>query len=343
MNPAVTIIVPCRNEEQYIARCLDSILATSWPHESLEVLVVDGMSDDNTRAIAATYATGHDCVRVLDNPRQTAPAALNIGLAHAAGDVIIRMDAHVVYPKDYVRRLVQALMRSGADNVGGTLVTVPGGDGIVAAAIARAMAHPLGVGNSYFRIGCKEPRWVDTVPFGCYRRDVFARIGLFDEDMVRNQDDEFNHRLIRQGGRILLEPGVTADYYARTSFAQLRRMFYQYGYYKPLVGRKTGGAKTLRQFAPATLIVVMAVLALAALVWPPAASVLAIVAGTYAVTLLVCAALASTGRGLRHAAVLAGAFATIHGSYGWGFLRGLGALRPSTSRLREPVTAPLSR
>ncbi|MGH7607745.1 MAG: glycosyltransferase family 2 protein, partial [Gemmatimonadales bacterium] len=267
MIPRVTVVLPCRNEGRYIAACLDSILAAAYPPERLEVLVVDGMSDDGTRERVARYAAAHPRIRLLDNPARIVPTALNVGIEAATGDVIARMDAHVVYPPEYLPRLVHALAESGADNVGGCIVTLPADGTAVAQAIAIALGHPFGVGNSHFRIGARGARFVDTVPFGCYRRDVFARIGLFDEDLVRNQDDEFNHRLVRRGGRVLLLPDVVSYYYARGSFAQVARMFYQYGAFKPLVARKVGRVMTLRQLVPAAFVSGLAAAALGALFW----------------------------------------------------------------------------
>jgi len=206
----VTVIVPCRNERRYIAACLDSILATAYPADRLEVLVVDGASDDGTRDAVRAYAAREPRVRLLDNPRRSAPAALNLGIRAARGEIIARMDAHVVYPPHYLPVLVEALLETGADNVGCPIVTLPADESATARAIACALSHPFGVGNSRFRIGSAVRREVDTVPFGCFRRDVFDRVGLFDEELIRNQDDEFNFRLIRSGGRVLLVPDVAA-------------------------------------------------------------------------------------------------------------------------------------
>ena len=197
---------------------------------------------------------------------------MNLGIAAAGGSVIVRMDAHVEYPGRLHLRAGGPLERSGADNVGGVCQTLPAGDSAVAKAVAFGMSHPLGVGNSHFRIGTLEDRWVDTVPFGCYRREVFDRIGLFDEELVRNQDDEFNLRLIRHGGRILLSPRIVCKYFARDSLAKLWRMYYQYGYFKPLVVRKVGGVMTIRQLLPPLFVLSLIVTGLAApwswLGWP---------------------------------------------------------------------------
>ncbi len=321
-RPRVSIVMPCRNEAAYIGPCLDSVLATDYPLDLVEVLVADGRSDDGTCEIVERCAARHSCVRLLDNPARITPAALNTAIRAATGDVIIRMDAHGVYPRDYVSRLVTALEETGADNVGGVVVTLPADNTPAARAIALAFAHPLGVGNAYFRIGVAGPRWVDTVPFGCFRRELFERVGMFDEELVRNQDDEFNLRLIGRGGRILLLPDVVSQYYARRSLGAVARMFYQYGYFKPLVARKAERIMT-RQLVPPLF--VLSLVATAALgIWVPAArAVLAGIVGTYAALILTGAALAARKHGVRCAAALAAVFAVMHVCYGVGYLRGI--------------------
>jgi len=321
-RPRVSIVMPCRNEAAYIAACLESVLATDYPLDRVELLVVDGRSDDGTREIVERYAARHSCVQLIDNPARITPTALNTAIRVATGELIVRMDAHVIYPRDYLPRLVSALQETGADNVGGVVVTLPADDTASARAIALAFSHPLGVGNAYFRIGVSGRRWVDTVPFGCFRREVFDRIGMFDEELVRNQDDEFNLRLIRRGGRILLLPDVVSHYYARRSLGAVARMFYQYGYYKPLVARKVERVMT-RQLVPPLFVLSLAVTGVLG-IWVPAARVLlAATAGTYAALVLTGAALAARKHGFRCAAALAAVFAIMHVSYGAGYLRGI--------------------
>ena len=246
----VSIVLPCLNEARNIRSCLDSVVASDFPKDQLEVLVVDGQSDDGTREIVFEFSKRYSWIRLLENMRRITPVAMNIGIQSAKGPIVMRMDAHTVYPTNYISGLVQWLIRSKADNVGGISIVRPANESSKAHAIAYALSHPWGVGNSHFRIGAAEPKWVDTVPFGCYWKEVFDRIGLYNETLVRNQDDEFNHRLIKHGGRILLVPEIVSFYTARESLEKLWTMFYQYGYFKPLAARAVGAVMTARQLIP---------------------------------------------------------------------------------------------
>jgi glycosyltransferase involved in cell wall biosynthesis len=322
-EPLVSIVVPCRNEEAFIGRCLDSILASEYPQSRLEVLVVEGLSTDRSREILARYAAAHPAIRLLDNPQGSTPAALNVGIRASSGDIIIRMDAHVLYPPDYIRRLVDGLRESGADNVGGVLETMPAEDTPIAKAIAIGLSHRFGVGNSHFRTGTRDRREVDTVPFGCFRREVFERNGLFDEELIRNQDDEFNFRLITRGGKVLLLPDVFCRYFARRSLGALSRMYYQYGYFKPLVARKVRRVMTVRQLIPALLVATLAVGAGLSPWLPAARAILAVVALSYAFLVLSFSLAAARKHGPSCGALLAAVFPVLHFSYGAGFILGI--------------------
>lgn len=344
-HPLVTIVVPCRNEERYIVECLDSILACDYPSDRLEVLVVDGMSDDGTRAVLADYAARNPLVRMLDNPRRITPVALNLAIGAARGEVIVRMDAHVVYPRNYVSRLVAALDEFGADNVGAVLRTLPANQTAMGKAIAIGMSHPFGVGTSYFRIGTDQPRWVDTIAFFCIRRATFDRVGMFDEELIRHQDGEFNARLIKSGGRILLIPDVVSYYYARATLRQVGRMFYQYGYFKPLVAKKLGRFMTVRQLIPPGFVLGLVVTGVAVLLWKPALILFGLVAGSYAGIVLGSAVQTALKQGPAVGAALAAVLPVIHVSYGVGFWRRVVELllpsrRTSAERAAE---LPLSR
>ena len=342
--PTVSVIVPCRDEERYIARCLDSIAATDYPRERLEVLAVDGVSEDRTRAIVADYGARYPFIRLLDNPGRIPPTAVNTGIRAARGEILVRVDAHGVYPPNYIPALVAALEQTGADSVGGVLVTLPANDTAIAQGIAIAMSHPFGVGNSYFRVGVREPRWVDTIAFFCCRRETFDRLGLFDETLARDEDSEFNGRLIQAGGRILLVPHVTAHYYARDSLWQLARMYHQYGYSKPLVARKLGRVTTVRQLVPAGFVTALAAATLA-LPWVPGAAALLVAAVVpYLVAVAACAIGAGLRRGgLRTVAALGLAFPIVHFSYGLGFLQSALKSLLGSGRPAPPVEMPQSR
>jgi glycosyltransferase involved in cell wall biosynthesis len=342
--PLVTVIVPCRNEGRWIGPCLESVLGNDYPQDRLEVLVVDGLSDDGTQEVVQSFASRFPQLRLVPNEKKITPAALNLGIAAARGRVVVRMDAHVEYPRDYISSLVELLEKSGADNVGGVCRTLPANDSTIARAVAFGMSHPLGVGNSHFRIGSAGERWVDTVPFGCYRREVFDRIGLFDEELVRNQDDELNLRLIKHGGRILLSPQVVCKYYARDSLPKLWRMYYQYGYFKPLVARKLGGVMTVRQLLPPLFVLCLIVTALAAPWSQLGLLAFAAVTGSYLLAIGAAAAAAVPRIGWKPAAAMFAVFPTLHLSYGCGYFRGtLEFLVLRRGRKGDAAAVPISR
>jgi len=320
--PHVSVIIPCRNEVKYIGACLDSLLASDYPRERLEILIVDGMSDDGTRAVVERYAGASPITRMVDNTQRVTPAALNLGLAHARGSIVMLMGAHAACSSSYISGAVAWLARSGADAVGGLCIARPGRDSAVGRAIAAAVSHPFGVGNSHFRTGVDEPRWVDTVPFACYRRELFDRVGHFDEQLLRDQDDEFNQRILRHGGRLLLVPGIASEYYARESFGQLWRMFFQYGYFKPLVVRKVGGVLTGRQLVPALFVSSLLLAALLAPALGVARLLFALALGAYMAVEMAVALTVTPRIGVRAGLALLLAFPVLHLSYGIGYLWG---------------------
>lgn len=326
MPKFVTIIIPCRNEEKHISTCLEAILQQDYPKDFLEILVADGMSTDKTRQILQSYSQKHDCIRWFENPGKIVPTGLNTLIQNAKGEVIVRMDAHNDYPRDYVSKCVHYLFKENVDNVGGVWSTMPASQTPVAKAIALAISSTFGVGNALFRTGVlKEPRMVDTVPFGCYRRDVFDRIGLFDEDLIRNQDDEFNSRLIKNGGKILLVPEIVSKYYTRPTFAKLWRMYFQYGYFKPLTVLKLGGIMTTRQLIPSLYIISLFVCALAGLFVHPMFhhSLLFWQCSLYLMANLLVSIRVSMGQNILLFPFLMVAYFTVHFGYGFGYLKGV--------------------
>lgn len=211
----VSIIVPAKNEERFIGDCLESILSQDYPKDKLEILVVDGMSTDRTREIVRKFEAQNSKseIKLLDNPKVITPSAMNIGIKNAKGEIIIKMDAHSIYDKDYVAKCVEHLMESGADNVGGVLKALSRKNTLGAKAIAISLSHFFGAAGSHFRTGTDKPREVDTVAFGCYWKKTFNRIGLYDERMAQIEDLELNYRLRETGGKIMLFPDIKAIYY----------------------------------------------------------------------------------------------------------------------------------
>ncbi|MBV9302329.1 MAG: glycosyltransferase family 2 protein [Acidobacteriaceae bacterium] len=215
--PTVSVIIPCRNEARFISKCLDSVLTNGYPLGRLEILVVDGMSDDGTREIGQGYAERYKQVQVLTNARKLIPCAVNIGVDEAKGEIVMRVDAHTVLEERYIERCVRVLVEYGADDVGGKLRIVARDDTSVGRTIVKALTQRVGVGNLRYRFAEPEkPEVVDTVPFFCCWRDVFDKIGPFNEKLARVEDVEFKRRLVRAGGQIMLAPGAAAVYQARS-------------------------------------------------------------------------------------------------------------------------------
>jgi len=222
-SPFVSVIIPCRNEQDFIAACLDSIALQDYPKENLDVMVTDGMSEDKTREIAEEKSSQYPFIRILSNKNKFTSYGLNVGIKAARGEIIVRMDAHARYEKDYISKCTEHLIKSKADNVGGVIKTLPKENTLMARAIAYCLSSLFGAGGSYFRTGSESPRWVDTVFGGCYRKEVFEKVGLFDERLIRSQDIEFNRRLKRAGGKILLVPEIISYYYPHSTFKKFLR------------------------------------------------------------------------------------------------------------------------
>ena len=316
--PDLTVVMPVRQEADFIERSVGAVLAQDYPG-SFEVLIADGASTDGTRAVLDRLAAADDRVAVLDNPDGIVPTGLNRALARARGHVVIRVDGHCEVPVDYARRCVGALLASGADCAGGVLHTE--GRSLEARAVALAQSSPLGVGGSRFRTGAGSPRYVDTLAFGAYRREVFDRIGNFDEELVRNQDDEFNLRLTQAGGRIWLDPSIQATYWSRASVRGAFRQYFQYGTYKVRVAQKRRTVPSVRSLVPAVLVagLVGATVVGAVRRGPRAAAapLVAYAAGT------VAAAAYEARRDPGAATLAPPAFAALHLGYGTGVWWGL--------------------
>lgn len=319
-KPFVSVVMPVRNEGNFIRDSVSALLHQDYEPQRLEIIVADGMSTDATRDILYELSKSVDgpSLQVIDNPRQIFSTGFNRGVAAARGDVIVMMGGHTVVDPDYVSKAVEALISHGADCVGGFIETVA----LDAASevIAIAMSSKFGVGGVAFRTMRNELREVDTVAFGAYRRTTIDRLGPVDEELVRNQDDEFNYRLRSAGGRILLVPSIKSRYYSRSSLGKLARQYFGYGFWKVRVMQKHHGQMQPRHFVPPLF--VAAVLGAGALSfwrsWP-----FLVLLGSYGSACLLAAAAVSRRVGSKYFFKLPWIFMILHISYGAGFLVGL--------------------
>jgi len=327
-KPFVSVIIPCRNERRFVAACLDSVLQSDYPPERMEILIADGMSTDGTRETLAGYGPR---IRVIDNVRRITPVALNLAIRQAKGDLILRVDAHARIPSDYISACVEASLTSGAENTGGVMVTLPQTPGIVGDAVVQTLSHRFGVGNSTFRTGAKEARFVDTVFGGCYRREVFDRIGLYNEDLPRSQDIEFNLRLKKAGGKTLLVPDIVSYYYARSQVLPFIRHNFINGIWAVLPFLHSDVVPvSWRHLIPLAFASALTFSLAAWAAHPLGKWLFAAVVVPYAlVNVAVSARIALSRKDLRFALLMPGLFACLHLGYGFGSLWGvcLGALQ----------------
>jgi succinoglycan biosynthesis protein ExoA len=320
MNPTVSIIIPCRNEQGYIQVCLKSALDQDLPDAGFEILVADGMSTDGTREYLQQIAKEHPQIRVLDNPGRIVSTGLNAAIRAARGEIIIRMDAHTIYAPDYVRQCLAVMKETGADNVGGPMQTVA--RTFMERAIRAVFHSALAVGGARSHQASYEG-YVDTVIYGCWQKSVFDRIGYFDEELVRNQDDEFNLRLTRSGGKIFQSPRVRSWYHVRGSLTTLFRQYMQYGYWKTLVIRKHRLPASFRHLVPGAFVGGLCFLMALGLFWSPALWAAAGLTLLYASAALMVSLITAARSQWVLLPVLPIIVGCYHFGYGYGFIRGL--------------------
>lgn len=320
--PFVTIIMPIKNEERYIERSFGAVLNQDYPPDYLEVLIVDGCSTDRTREIIANLSINSKfSISVLDNPSGIVPKALNIGLDNAKGEIVIRVDGHCEIQGDYVRVCVNQLITQNVECVGGAINTV--GDTYTAKTIALAMSTSFGVGNVGFRVSVGSTQLTDTVPFPAYPKRVFEQLGKFDEELLCNEDDEFNYRLLKSNGRILLVNDLKTIYYSRNSLNSLWKQYFRYGLWKVRVMQKHLGQMSIRQIIPAGFVLGLIASTGLALFLPWGMIPLAGVLALYIFANLSASLLTVFPQGWKHFPLLPITFSILHISYGLGFLIGL--------------------
>ena len=323
--PFISVILPVRNEEKYIEACVASIFAQDYPAEQMEVLFVDGRSEDSTVALLHEMQKAHPQIVVLDNPNRTVPYAMNIGIRESRGEVIVRLDAHAEYPADYVRLSVETLLSRDCDNAGGVFETR--GRGFMGEAIAEMLRTPLGVGNATYRL-TTEDGYVDTVPFGCFRRALFERIGGFDERMTRNQDNEINFRIRKNGGKIYLNHNIRVLYYCRDTMRGIMKMGFMNGKWNVITMALVPGSMGVRHFVPlafvlSTILLVLLTLLTRSMLF---GGLLALEWGAYLLLDCFYAYTIAREKGWRFFPVEVILYPAFHFAYGFGSLRGITAL-----------------
>ncbi len=326
MKSFVSLICPIRNEEKFIENFLKTIFYQDYPEDKMEIILVDGESSDKTYEIIKKNFSSKNNLFLLNNPNKTVPYALNLGIKNASGDIIIRLDAHAVYPPNYVSTLVYYLNKLNADNVGGAWETIPANNSLKARSIAIAISTPFGVGNASYRVIKNEDSEyipVDTVPFGCYKKEVFEKYGLFDEQLTRNQDNEFNERIISGGGKIYLIPSLKIKYFARENYSKLFRMFFQYGYFGPLVDIKLKRPTRIRRYIPTLFIISLILPLLLYLVFKPFVYITIVSGVLYLIAVSVISIYeAIRNKNLLLVPYLICAYFISHISYGLGYIAG---------------------
>ena len=320
----LSVVCPIYNEEKYIALFLDSLLRQDYPKDDLEILLVDGMSTDRTREIVCEYANRYSFIRLIDNPKRIVPVAMNIGIRQSNGEIIIRLDAHAIYPDNYFSVLSCALKELNADNVGTVCKTDVLNKTEKTLAIREVLSNRLGVGNSLFRTGIQEVQEVDTVPFGCWKREVFEKYGLYDVRLIRNQDIELSKRIIRGKGKIFIVPDTYCTYYARETFKALAKNNYDNGKWNILTVYYTGEihSLSLRHFIPLVFVLSLLLPVFLVPVWPCFGLVALLSLLSYLCLVSVVSAKLAMEKELNFC-YLVTSFAVLHLSYGIGSLVGI--------------------
>lgn len=315
----ISVVMPIYNEEKYIENCIDSLLLQDYPQECMEWIFVDGMSSDRTREVIEAYIEKHPkLIKILSNPNKTVPYAMNIGIKEARGKYIIRLDAHADYNTDYISKCVYYLDTTDADNVGGVAETKS--KGFVGNAIAKMLSSRFGVGNSEFRTN-GESGYVDTVPFGAFRREVFEKWGGYDERLTRNQDNEMNYRIRKNGGKIYLSSDIKLSYYCRDSIKSISDMAVKNGMWNVITMKLYPGSMGVRHFIPLAFLLSLIILPITSIIYHPIWWLFAFEMTLYFA--LDCLCSAKQASGIKEFILLVLLFPVFHITYGAGSLEGI--------------------
>ena len=324
MSFTTSIIIPCYNERPTIHLLLDALYGQSYPRPAMEVVIADGGSDDGTPNVIHAWRQQHPdlAVSIVENPTRSIPAGLNAAIQASSGEIIVRLDAHSKPNPDYVERAVAAVVEGRGQNVGGVWDIQPGGDHWMARSISAAASHPIGVGDARYRYS-DQAAFVDTVPFGAFKRSTLDQVGMFDETLLTNEDYEFNTRIRQAGGKIWFDPQIRSVYFARDNLSALARQYWRYGYWKVQMLRRYPRTIRWRQALPPLFVATLILLTLLSVFFGEALWVLIGVLGAYSLTLL----LTGVQQRIRQKKLFLClgvplSIATMHFSWGAGFLWG---------------------
>ena len=318
--PFISIVIPMRNEGKYIKKCLLSFINQDYPNSRFEINVVDGMSEDNSVAIVTELMKSNHNINIIKNKKKITPVALNLGVKRAIGDIIIIFSSHGFAEKSFISNNVKVHTANKLDCVGGTISTI--GETSQSKLISLAQSSIFGVGNSLFRVSNKA-QYVDTVAFGAYSKDVFNKIGYFDETLVRNQDFEFNHRIIKNGGKILLDPSIKASYYARSSILKLFKQYFNYGYWKVRVVSKHSDAFKIRYQIPTLFVSFLIIFSILSFFQNVFLYILLSIILIYLLVTITASFYLSIKSQFKNIFILPFAFGALHFGFGLGFLFGI--------------------
>lgn len=316
----VSVILPVRNEQNHIQATLEALINQDFPKNNYEIIIVDGASIDNTVEIVEGMKGYFPAIRIVSNPKKIVPSALNLAIRCAVGNIILRIDGHTIIAQDYVRNCIETLYHTGADNVGGCMIAT--GTTNFGQAVAIATSTPFGVGNSKFHYIQTEEE-VDSVYMGAWPKKVFSKIGLFDEELVRDQDDEFNYRLREKGGKIILNPKIKSLYTTRSTPISLWKQYFQYGFWKVRILQKHPKQMSIRQFIPPLFVLSLLISIFLTIFTILGKWILLLIAGSYLIANIFASLITAGKKGWECFFLLPVTFVIIHLSYGLGFLVGL--------------------
>ncbi len=321
--PLISVIIPCRNEEKFISGCLDSILNQNYPMDRIEVIVVDGMSDDRTIDIVGDYVKRFKNIKIIKNEKRITPVAMNIGIKNAIGEYIVIINAHSMIDKNFLVNGIKYMKSTGATAVGGRLNTIVDSKTIFSEAIPLAVDSIFGAGGKRYRKSEIEGFVNDTLPYCIYNRDVFEKYGMIDEDLIRGQDAEFNYRIIRMGGKIYYTPKIKSLLYIRPTLKKLFKQHFQYGYFRVLISKKVGLLSMIKQLIPGVFVTLLILTLIGSIFNKFFLWLFLFIFGVYLFVNLLSSVFVALKNEFKYVFVLPFCYMALHFGYGLGFLKGI--------------------